>query len=127
MATAWVHVINTGSGTPNVVRRSHPATTVTQQQPGVYLVKFPPGVRRLACVATLNNSVGTITAVPGDSAGLPANHVTVTTLTLQNQFGGAYHFSLAVFYNPQRAEVGDTGGVATSRTAKRPRPPRKRR
>lgn len=120
MATAWVYVINTGSGTPNVVRRSHSSTTVTQQQPGVYLVKFPTSVRSLARVATLNNSVGTIMAVPGDS-GLPTNHVTVTTLTLQNQFGGAYHFSLAVFYNPRRPEVGDTNGVATSRAARRVR------
>jgi len=119
MATAWIYVINSGSGIPNVVRRSHSATTVTQQQPGVYLVKFPPSVRGLACVATLNNSVGTITAVPGDSAGLPSNHVTVTTLTLQNQFGGAYHFSLAVFYNPRRHEAGETGGVAAASAARR--------
>ncbi len=113
MAMAWVYVIN-GSGAPNVVRRSHAGTTVVQQQPGVYLVTFPRAVRLLACVATLNNSVGTITAVPGDSAGLLPNQATVSTLTLQNQFGGGYHFSLAVFYNPGRAVVGDTTGVTTS-------------
>ncbi len=122
MATAWIYVINTGIGTPNVVRKSHAATTVVQQQPGVYLVTFPPGVRGLACVATLNNSVGTITAVPGDSAGLAANQVSVSTMTLQNRFLGAYDFSLAVFYNPGRADVVDTGGLLTARTAPRARP-----
>ncbi len=120
MATAWVYVINSGSGTPNLVRRSHPSTTVVQQQPGVYLVTFPQAVKGLACVATLNNSVGTITAVPGDNAGLPANQVTVATMTLKNQFLGSYDFSLAVFYNPGRPGVLDTGGLL-SHAAKRPR------
>jgi hypothetical protein len=121
MATAWVYVINDGSGTPNVVRRSHSGTTVVQQQPGVYLVTFPSTVRGFACVATLNNSVGTITAVPGDSAGLPPNQVTVSTLTLRNQFGGSYHFSLAVFYNTSRfADVAaDTEGVLTTSARRR--------
>ena len=127
MATAWVYVINNGSGTPNVVRRSHAATTVAQQQPGVYLVTFPPAVKGLACVATLNNSVGTITAVPGDNAGLPANQVTVSTMTLQNQFLGSYDFSLAVFYNPRRPDLVDTGGLLTSGAAKRSRRSRSRR
>jgi hypothetical protein len=121
MATAWVYVINNGSGTPNVVRRSHSATTVVPQQPGVYRVTFPPAVQWLACVATLNNSVGTITAVPGDNAGLPANQVTVSTLTLQNQFLGSLDFSLAVFYNPRRPDVIDTGGLLISRAATRSR------
>ena len=98
MATAWVYVINDGSGSPNVVRRSHSGITVTQQQPGVYVVTFPSFVSYLACVATLNNSVGTITVTPGDSAGLSPNQVSVVTLTLQNQFIGTLHFSLAVFY-----------------------------
>jgi hypothetical protein len=126
MATAWVRVINDGSGTPNVVRKSHASTTVVQQQPGVYLVTFPNNVRGLTCVATLNNSVGTITAVPGDSAGLQSNQVTVSTLTLQNQFGGGFHFSLAVFFSTGRFDdiVGGTGGVLTTRArrARRGRP-----
>jgi hypothetical protein len=127
MATAWIYVINNGSGTPNVVRRSHAATTVVQEQPGVYLVTFPTGVRGLACVATLNNSVGTITAVPGDSAGLAANQVSVATLTLQNRFLGSLDFSLAVFYNPGRFDVVDTGGFLTARTVRRVRPRRAKR
>ena len=49
MATAWIDVINNGTGTPNVVRKSHAATTVVQEQPGVNLVTFPTGVRGLAC------------------------------------------------------------------------------
>jgi hypothetical protein len=38
---------------------------VTQVQPGEYVVTFPTIKKVLAPVATLNNSVGTITAVPG--------------------------------------------------------------
>jgi len=102
MATAWVYVINDGSGTPNVARRSHAATTVTQVQPGEYVVNFPPTVRDLTCVATLNNSVGTITAIPGDSSGLSSNQARVVTLSLGNELRGSYDFSLAVFYSPRR-------------------------
>ena len=50
MATAWLYVINSGSGTPNIVRRSHSGTTVAQVQPGEYVVTFPPFVSGLACV-----------------------------------------------------------------------------
>jgi hypothetical protein len=102
MATAWLYVINDGSGTPNIVRRSHAGITVTQQQPGHYVVTFPINVSGLACVATLNNSVGTVTAVPGESAGLSPNQVTVSTLSLQNQFVGSFDFSLAIFYRERR-------------------------
>ncbi|HET6341944.1 MAG TPA: hypothetical protein VFG78_07150 [Gemmatimonadota bacterium] len=100
MATAWVYVINDGGGTPNVVRRSHSATTVEQVQAGEYVVTFPSYVRYLACVATLNNSVGTITAIPGDVSGLLPNQARVVTLTLGNELRGSYDFSLAVFYRP---------------------------
>ena len=98
MATAWVYVINDGSGSPNVVRRSHSGTTVTQVQPGEYVVTFPTVVSGLACVATLNNSVGTITVVPGDKSFLLPNQVRVLTLSLQNQAVGSLDFGLAVFY-----------------------------
>lgn len=101
MATAWVYVINNGSGTPNIVRRSPAATTVAQVQPGEYVVSFPRTVRGLTCVATLNNSVGTITAVPGDHSGLSPNQVRVLTLSLNNELLGSYDFSLAVFYSPR--------------------------
>ena len=37
MATAWLYVINDGSGTPNIVRTSDAGTTVTQVQPDDYL------------------------------------------------------------------------------------------
>jgi hypothetical protein len=102
MATAWLYVINSGSGSPNIVRTSHPGTTVTQVQPGEYVVTLPFAVSGLACVGTLNNSVGTITAVPGDNSGLAANQVRVLTLTLQNQVIGSFDFSLAVFYSVRR-------------------------
>ena len=98
MATVWVYVINDGSGTPQVVRSSHPGTTVAQVQPGEYVVTFPASVRDVTCVATLNNSVGTITVVPGEHTGLLPNQARVLTLSLQNQLLGSYDFSLAVFY-----------------------------
>lgn len=98
MATAWLYVINDGSGSPNTVRSSHAGTTVTQVQPGEYVVTLPFTVSGLTCVGTLNNSVGTITAVPGDSSGLSPNQVRVLTLSLQNQLVGSFDFSLAVFY-----------------------------
>ena len=126
MATAWIYVINDGSGTPRIVRRSHSGTTVTQLQAGEYVVTFPATVRSLACVATLNNSIGAITAVPGDNSALSANQVRVLTLTLQNQLRGSYDFSLAVFYNP-RPLVGGletaSGGlrVASRKKSKRAR------
>ncbi|NJD08214.1 MAG: hypothetical protein FIA97_17210 [Methylococcaceae bacterium] len=98
MATAWVYVVNNGSGTPSIVRRSHAAIAVSQVQPGEYVVTFPKVVRNCTCVGTLNNSVGTITAVPGENSALLPNQVRVLTLSLDNQFVGAYDFSLAVFY-----------------------------
>lgn len=101
-ATAWVYVVNDGSDTPQIVRRSHAPTTVSQLQAGEYVVTFPPAVRHLACVSTLNSSAGTITAVPGDNSGLAPNQVRVLTLTLNNQLLGTYDFSLAVFYSVRR-------------------------
>lgn len=105
MGVDWVYVINDGSGTPNVKRQSRPGITVVQDQPGAYTVTFPESGFGLTCVATLNNSVGVITAVPGDNASKPANTVQVLTMDLQNQFRGSYDFSLAVFYNTRRVIV----------------------
>jgi hypothetical protein len=118
---AWVYVINTGAGTPNVVRGSHSATTVVQTQPGAYVVTFPSSVSALTCVATLNNSVGTITAVPGDNSGLAPNQVRVVTLTLQNQGRSSYDFSLAVFYSQSRLPPRPPVATSVSRRKKRPR------
>ena len=50
----------------------------------------------------------------------------MSTLTLQNQFRGSYDFSLAVFYNPRRPDVLDTG-VLTSGVVKRRSRSRSRR
>jgi hypothetical protein len=97
MATAWLYVINNGSGVPNVVRSSPSGITVTQVQPGEYVVTFPRRFSDLACVATLNSSVGTITAVPGENTGLSPNQVRVLTLSLSNALLRTYDFSLAVF------------------------------
>jgi hypothetical protein len=67
-------------------------------QPGNYTVTLPFAVSGLAAVASLGNSVGTITVTPGESAGLPHNQISVVTLTLQNQLSGAFDFSLAAFF-----------------------------
>lgn len=103
MATAWVYVINDGSGVPNIVRSSHSATTVTQVQRGEYVVTFPTSVRDVACVATLGNSVGTITAIPGENSALESHQVRVLTLSLGNELRGSYDFSLAVFHTTRRS------------------------
>jgi hypothetical protein len=69
---------------------------VTQVQPGEYIVTFATIKKALAPVATLNSSVGTITAVPGDSSGLAPNQVRVLTLSLSNALLGIYDFTLFV-------------------------------
>jgi hypothetical protein len=99
MATgiAWLYVINDGSG-PQIRRTSHSGITVVVNQPGNYTVTLPVTVSGLAAVATLGNSVGTITAVPGENTGLAPNQISVSTLTLQNQLSPALDFSLAAFY-----------------------------
>ena len=97
MATAQVSVINDGSDIPQVVQRSHTTITVTQLQPGEYVVTFPTTLRDLTCIATLNNSIGAITAIPGEQAGLLPHQVRVLTATLTNALAGTYDFSLAVF------------------------------
>jgi hypothetical protein len=92
----WVYVVNDGSGKPQV-RRSCPAgVKVTQVQPGEYIVTFPTIKKVFAPVATLNNSVGTITAVPGDSSALAPNQVRVLTLSLGNALLGVYDFTVFV-------------------------------
>jgi len=79
------------------VRRSCPrGVKVTQVQPVEYIVTFATIKKALASVATLNSSVGTITAVPGDSSGLAPNQVRVLTLSLGNALLGIYDFRLFV-------------------------------
>jgi hypothetical protein len=95
--TYWVYVVNTGSGTPLIKRRSDPGITVLQVQPGQYIVVFPPAHKFLTCLATLNSGGGIITAIPGDAAGLPANQVTVLTGAAGGGPSGPLDFSLAVF------------------------------
>ncbi len=98
MPTAWVYVINDGAGVPRIVRASHSGITVTQRQPGEYVVAFPVSARGLAAVATLGNSAGAITAIPGENTGLPPNQVRVATHSLEDGLRGSFDFSLAVFY-----------------------------
>jgi len=92
----WVYVVNDGSGNPQVRRSCPTGVKVTQVQPGEYIVTFPTIKKVLAPVATLNNSVGTITAVPGDSSALAPNQVRVLTLSLGNALLGVYDFTLFV-------------------------------
>jgi hypothetical protein len=102
MASAWLYVINDGSGSPNVVRSSHIGITVTQVQPGEYVVTLPFTTSGVTSVGTLGNSVGTITAIPGDHSALLPNQIRVLTLSLQNQLAGSLDFNLAVFYPGRR-------------------------
>jgi hypothetical protein len=95
MSTHWVYVVNDGSGVPNIIRRSDPSITVDQLQPGEYVVQFP--ARELTCLATLNNSGGAITAIPGENSGLDSSQVRVLTMALGGGPGGPLDFSLAVF------------------------------
>jgi hypothetical protein len=88
--------VNDGSGKPQVRRSCPTGVKVTQVQPGEYIVTFPTIKKVLAPVATLNNSVGTITAVPGDSSVLGPNQVRVLTLSLGNALLGSYDFTLLV-------------------------------
>jgi hypothetical protein len=92
----WVYVVNDGSGNPQVRRSCPTGVKVAQVQPGEYIVTFPKIKKVLAPVATLNNSVGTITAVPGDSSALGPNQVRVLTLSLGNALLGIYDFTLFV-------------------------------
>jgi len=95
--TAWLYVVNDGSG-PQIRRTSHSGITVIMTQPGNYTVTLPVTVAGLAAVASIGNSIGTITVVPGESAGLAPNQISVSTLTLQNQLSPVFDFSLAAFY-----------------------------
>ena len=95
--TAWLYVVNDGSG-PQIRRTSHNGITVVMTQPGNYTVTLPVTVAGLAAVASIGNSIGTITVVPGESAGLAPNQISVSTLTLQNQHSPVFDFSLAAFY-----------------------------
>jgi hypothetical protein len=117
MGVDWVYVINDGSGTPNVKRKSRAGITVVQDQTGVYTVTFPESGSGLTCVATLNSSVGAITAVPGDAADKPANTVRILTADLNNNAMSSYHFSLVVFYNTRQA-IGSAAPPPTQRTKK---------
>lgn len=92
----WVYVVNDGSGKPQVRRSCPSGVKVTQVQPGEYVVTFPTIKKAVAPVATLNSSLGTITAVPGDSSALAPNQVRVMTLSLGNALLGIYDFTLFV-------------------------------
>ncbi|MDR4471026.1 MAG: hypothetical protein MRJ68_22485 [Nitrospira sp.] len=81
-----------------VVAASDFGTTVSEKQFGNYIVTFPAHVTVLGCVATQNNSVGTVTAVPGSNSGLKPNEVSVSTLSLSNEVVGGLDFTLVAFY-----------------------------
>lgn len=98
-STAWLYVINAAS--LQILRKSHNGITIAATQPGNYIVTLPFRVQGLAAVGSIANSIGVITVIPGESAGLARNQVKVLTLTLANQLSGGYDFSLAIFYQPR--------------------------
>lgn len=97
MNTAWIYVSNDGQIKPKIVRASHPEMTVSRTKPGEYVVKFPVSLQAFTCVPILNQSTGAINAAVGNAAGLPANQVSVQTLTQDHQPANNYSFSLAAF------------------------------
>ena len=82
-ASYWAAVVDQGKAA-RIERASHDSISVQTLKPGEYVVVFPNDVRSAGCTATLNNSVGFITAVPGDRSGLPANGVRVLTMSPSN-------------------------------------------
>ncbi|SRR5260370_30720578 len=81
-----------------VVASSDFGVSIEEVQLGEYIVTFPVGFRVAGCVATQNNSAGTITAIPGSNSALSPNQVRVVTLNLNNSFAGGLTYTLVVFY-----------------------------
>jgi hypothetical protein len=92
----WVYVSNDGGGVPKVLRSDPAPVYAAQHQPGEYIVTFPAVFKNLACVATLNNSAGFITVIPGDRSGLAHNQVRVLTMNLGGQLVSNLDFTLEV-------------------------------
>ena len=92
----WAYLIDQGSGA-RIERSSDASISVVTPQPGEYIVTFPGNVKNIGCTATLNNSVGFITATPGDNSGLAANKVRVLTMNRDNSFGPR-DFTVAVYW-----------------------------
>ena len=68
----WAFIVNGA-----IERASDASISVSNLSLGYHLVTFPSNVG--GCTATLNNSMGMISAVPGDLAGYSANQATVST------------------------------------------------
>ena len=85
----WAYLIDQGviSEGARVEHSSDPSVSVNTPQTGVYIVTFPPDIHVLGCTATMNNSVGFITPVPGENAGLQLNQVSVVTMNPDNSAG----------------------------------------
>jgi hypothetical protein len=85
----WAYLIDQGviAEGARVEHSSDPTVSVETPQSGEYIVTFPPDIPVLGCTATMNNSVGFITAVPGENSGLQLNQVRVLTMNPDNSFG----------------------------------------
>ena len=90
----WVSIQDQGSGAA-IINASSAAITVETPKPGNYIVTLPEG-SYAGCTATLNNSVGFVTCVPGGQAELSPNQVQVMTLNPDNTFGPR-DFTLTVY------------------------------
>jgi hypothetical protein len=92
----WVYVSNADENVPHIVRSRPIPVYANQRIPGEYIVSFPPEFKDLACTATLNNSAGFVTAIPGDHSGLAHNQVRVLTFNLGGQLAPNLDFTLEV-------------------------------
>jgi hypothetical protein len=92
----WAYVVDNGSGA-QVQQGSRRGISVETIEPGHYVVTFPTDIKVLGVTATVNNSQGDITAVPGTNSGLEANQVRVLTATPSGPGFEARNFTVAVY------------------------------
>jgi hypothetical protein len=81
-----------------VVAASDFGVSIEQVQLGQHIVTFPKRIHVTGCIATQNNSVGTITAIPGSNSALTPNQVRVLTFNLDNTPAGGVTYTLVAFY-----------------------------
>ena len=72
----WAYVVN-----GKVQHGSRQGISVQTIEPGYYIVTFPRDIKVRGVTATVNNSHGDITAMPGDSTGLESNQVRIFTFS----------------------------------------------
>jgi hypothetical protein len=88
----WAYVVD-----GQVEHGSRRGISVETIEPGHYVVTFPRDITVLGVTATVNNSQGDITAVPGTNSGLGANQVMVLTPDPTGPGFAARDFTVVVY------------------------------